>query len=62
MTQGHADTEAIFRLYIPIDFMSNGILSLCAGLAFFDKSGGTEIKKDTMAPPGYRRVLKNGRL
>ena len=42
--------------------MSNGILSLCAGLAFFDKSGGTEIKKDTMAPPGYRRVLKNGRL
>jgi hypothetical protein len=31
------------------------------GYAFFDRLEGARIKKDMTIPPGYRRVLKNGR-
>ena len=31
-------------------------------VGFFDRLGGWKRKKDTAIPPGYRRILKKGRL
>jgi len=62
MTQSHADARNNIFIYVLLVFISIVGLLWGRGYAFFNKLGGMEIKKDITIPPGYRRVLKNGRL
>jgi hypothetical protein len=49
-------------LYILANFAFLAGVTRWRGYAFFDRLEGVRIKKDMTIPPGYRRVLKNGRL
>ena len=61
-TQGRTDARSYIFIYVLIYFMFIAVLIPFRGWAFFNRLGGRTVNKDIAIPPGYRRVLKNGRL